>query len=140
MTDDRMRTTESLRLEGASGDRLVPPCCSQQAQLQQVAQGCSHVGFEYLQAWRLCNLSGQPVLLPDDPHHKKKSLFLCIMESPVLYFMSIASCPLTGQTRADHHQVFIHTDGLCWTHFSASMPILYWGAQKQAQHSRCDND
>ena len=102
MTDDRMRITELLRLEGASGDHPVPPRCSQQAQLQQVAQGCSHLGFEYLQGWRLRSLSGQPVLLPDHPHHKKKLFLMYTWKFPILHFIPVASCPLSGQTRGNH--------------------------------------
>ena len=134
MTDDRMRITESLRLEGASGNRLVPPHCSRQAQLQQVTQGCSHLGFEYLQGWRLRNLSGQTVLLPDHPHHKNQ-LFLCTHR---ISRTSLHACCLLPGHWADRsqppHQVFIHTDGLCWTHSSMSMSVLYWGAQTWAQH------
>lgn len=42
---------------------------SEQGQFMQAGQGHAHLGFEYLQAWRL---SGQPVLLFDHPQIKKK--------------------------------------------------------------------
>lgn len=68
-----MRISESMRLEEASGDCLVPPHTLQTAQLQQVSQECSNQGFEYFEGQKVCRLSGQTVLLPDHSHHKKKA-------------------------------------------------------------------
>lgn len=54
---------ESFKLESTSADCLVQPSCSEQGQLQQVAQGCVQLGFEHLQRPRLLSLSGKPVPL-----------------------------------------------------------------------------
>lgn len=54
-------TTEPdvFEVEGTSGD-LVQSLCSNQSELQQVAQRCVQLGFEYLHGQRLHNLGGQP--------------------------------------------------------------------------------
>ena len=45
--------------------------CAKQGQLEQAAQDCFWLGFEYLQAQRPHSLSGQPVPVFDHPHCKK---------------------------------------------------------------------
>jgi len=51
--------------------------------------------FEYLQGWRLHNLSGQPV--PGLGHPHSEETFPDVqMEPPVFQFVPIASCPVTG--------------------------------------------
>lgn len=54
-------TTEpdAVEVEGTFGD-LVQPLCSNHSELQQVAQRCIQLGFEYLQGQRLHNLADQP--------------------------------------------------------------------------------
>jgi len=64
------RITEGWRLEAPLRDHLVQPPYSKQVQLQQVAQGRIQASFEYLQRWRLHNVSGQHVPVSDYPHSK----------------------------------------------------------------------
>ena len=47
-----------------------PNALLKQGQLQQVAQDHVQSGFEYLQGWRLHNLSGQPIPVSGHPHGK----------------------------------------------------------------------
>lgn len=49
------RITESLKLEGTSGDGLVQPSCPRPEQLKQVAQDHG-LGFDRLQGWSLGDL------------------------------------------------------------------------------------
>lgn len=66
--------SELLKMEGPFGGHPNP--YSQTGQLEQVAQHHTQSGSEYLQAWRCCNLSGQPLPEFDQPHCKK-GFFLC---------------------------------------------------------------
>jgi len=72
-TDDlQMAESEShrrLRLGGICRHHPVHPL---QGQLEQAAQ----VGSEYLQEWRLHNLSGQPMPVPGHPYGEK--VFSCV--------------------------------------------------------------
>lgn len=63
--------TELWRLARTPGDCLSP-LLSLGGSAGQVNQGCVHLGFVYLQEWRVHNLSGQ--LVPE----KKRSFFLCL--------------------------------------------------------------
>jgi len=58
------RITDWLRLEGTSGCHLVQPPLLKQGHLEPVVQDHVQTAFEYVQRWRLYNLSGQsmPVL------------------------------------------------------------------------------
>jgi len=53
-----------------------PAPCSKQGHLEQIAQGCGQSEFAYLQGWRLCNLSGQPVPAHGHPYNRK-DFFSC---------------------------------------------------------------
>jgi len=88
-----------------------------QGYLEPVAQGCVQTAFEYLQGWRLHNLSGQPVPVLGHPDSKK--VFPDVQrQPPVFQLVPIASGPGTR-----HHwkepgsvlfalslQVFIYID------------------------------
>lgn len=50
-----------MRLKGTSGDHLVYPPCLKRRHVDQVAQGHVHLGFKYIQEWRLHNFSVQPI-------------------------------------------------------------------------------
>jgi len=67
-----------------------------QGHLQQAAQDLDQAGIEYLQRRRLQNLPGQPVLVL---HHPQREAVLPHVrtELPVLQFVPIAPCPVTGR-------------------------------------------
>ena len=65
------RITGWLKSAGTSGYHLVQTLCSKRDQLQKVSQSHVQMSFEYLQAGKLQNLSGQPVLMFDQPDNKK---------------------------------------------------------------------
>lgn len=62
--------TEQLRWEETTGNRLVGTHCSKEGLLEQAAQDLIQLPSEYLQGWRLCTLSGQPVPVSDHPYGK----------------------------------------------------------------------
>uniref|UniRef100_A0A8B9Q4U4 Transmembrane protein 19 n=1 Tax=Apteryx owenii TaxID=8824 RepID=A0A8B9Q4U4_APTOW len=72
-----------------------PTLLLKQGHLEHVAQDPVQVGFEYLQGWRLHNLSGQPVPVLCHPHSKEVFHYVQL-ELPVFQFVPIASCPVTG--------------------------------------------
>jgi len=76
---------------GSSGPTLLP----KQGHLQQAAQGLVQASLEYLQRRRIHSLSGQPVPVL---HHPQREEFLphVQMELPMLQFVPVASCPVTG--------------------------------------------
>lgn len=47
-----------MKLEKASGGHLVQPLVPRRGNLDQIAQDLFQSSFEYLQGWRLYNLSG----------------------------------------------------------------------------------
>lgn len=55
-----------LRLEWTSGNYLVRPPCSKESQLEKVSQDYVQSSSEYLQDWKLHNISGQFVPAFDD--------------------------------------------------------------------------
>ena len=62
------RTTEV----GRDLQRLChPTLLLKQGHLKKAAQDHVQIAFEYLQGWRLHNLSGQPVPVLGHPHNKK---------------------------------------------------------------------
>ena len=72
---------------------VQPP--AEQGQMEQVGLGCVQSGFQYLQEWRLHNLSGQPVPLLSHPLRKK--VFASTQtEPPVSQSVPIASGSVTG--------------------------------------------
>lgn len=54
------RITECLKLEGTFGGHLVQLPLSEKGLLELVAEDPVQMIFEYLQGWRLYNISGQP--------------------------------------------------------------------------------
>ena len=83
------RITECSGLEGTSVSHLVQP------RLQQAAQDHVQAGLEYLQRRRLHNLPGQPVPVLHHPQ-REEVLPHVQLELPVLQFVPIAPCPVTG--------------------------------------------
>ena len=76
----------------ASPSLNLPP---KQGRLQQDAQDCVQVGFEYLQRRRLHNISGKPV--PVLRHPQREEVLPHVQtELPVPQFVPIAPCPVTG--------------------------------------------
>jgi len=76
---------------GSSSPTLPP----KQGHLQQAAQDLVQVGLEYLQRRRLHSLPGQPV--PVLRHTQSEEILPHIQtELPVLQFVPIAPCPVTG--------------------------------------------
>ena len=70
-----------------------PP--AEQGHPQQAAQDLVQTGLEYLQRRRLHNLPGQPV--PGLGHPQREEVLPHVqMELPVLQFVPIAPCPVTG--------------------------------------------
>ena len=63
--------------------------------LEQAAQELFQVGLEYLQRRRLHSLSGQPVSVLRHPQ-SEEVLPHVQTELPVLQFVPIAPCPVTG--------------------------------------------
>ena len=78
-------------LYGSSSPTLLP----KQGHLQQAAQDLVQAGLEYLQRRRLHNLPGQPVPVLHHPQ-SEEVLPHIQMELPVLQFVPIAPCPVTG--------------------------------------------
>ena len=79
-----------MDLCGSSSPTLLP----KQGHLQQAAQDLVRAGLEYLQRRRLHNLSGQPV--PVLRHPQREVLPHVQTELPMLQFVPIAPCPVTG--------------------------------------------
>lgn len=68
---------------------------TQQGQLQWVSQDCVPLGFECLQGWRLCGVSGQP--MSDHPQGQK--VFSDVWTRfHGFWLVLVASCPVTGPT------------------------------------------
>ena len=66
-----------------------------QGHLQQAAQDLVQMGLEYLQRRRLHSLPGQPV--PALRHPQREEVLPHVqMELPVLKFVPVAPCPVTG--------------------------------------------
>lgn len=71
----------------------VPPSCT--SLLTQGAQGHVTMGFECLQGWRLCGVSGQP--MSDHPQGQKVFSYVWT-RFHVFWLVLVASCPVTGPT------------------------------------------
>lgn len=78
------RCTHWLMWEDGSGDPLVCPLCSNKA-----PHSCDQLGFEYLQDWRLYNLSRQLILMFNHPHCKKKKKGFLMFVWNFVYFICI---------------------------------------------------
>ena len=72
-----------------------PPPLPKQGHLQQAAQDLVQVGLEYLQRTRLHILSGQPVPVLHHPQ-REEVLPYVQAELPMVQFVPIAPCPVTG--------------------------------------------
>ena len=92
------RITESHRIVGVGRDLCglsSPTLLPKQGHLQQAAQDLVQAGLEYLQRRRLNNLPGQPV--PGLRHPQREEVLPHVqMELPVLQFVPVAPCPVTG--------------------------------------------
>jgi len=76
---------------GSSSSTLLP----KQGHLEQAAEDIVQAGLQYLQRRRLHNLSGQP--LPVLRHPQREEILPHIQtELPVLPFVPISPCPVTG--------------------------------------------
>ena len=76
---------------GSSSPNPLP----KQGHLQQAAQDLVQAGLEYLQRRRLRNLPGQPV--PVCRHPQREEVLPHVqMELPMLQFVPVAPCPVTG--------------------------------------------
>jgi len=76
---------------GSSSPTPLP----KQGHLLQAAQDCIQEGLEYLQRRRLHHLPAQPV--PVLRHPQREEVLRHVQtEVPVLQFVPIASCPVTG--------------------------------------------
>jgi len=76
---------------GSSSPTLLP----KQGHLQQAAQDLAQAALEYLQRRRLHNLPGQTVPVLCHPQ-REEVLPHVQMELPVLQFVPIAPCPVSG--------------------------------------------
>lgn len=89
-----------------------PKLYSEQAQLNQVAQGHTHPGSQHHQCWTLHHICGQPVLVPDCPHNVIKKWGVFIASA-----WSTTSCSVTDYPKKSlsasfipFHQVFRHRE------------------------------
>jgi len=97
------RMTEARRhLWGPSS----PSPCSEQTQLQQVAQGHVLLGFEYFCGWRLAQLLWATCSLPFDHPHSKKGRYCVYLEFFVFKFVLIASRFVIGHHRGEPDSIF----------------------------------
>jgi len=90
--------SQNHRVFGAGRDLYVsssPTPLLKQGHLQQAAQDRMQVGLEYLQRRKLHNLPGQPVPVLRHPQHEEV-LRHVQTELPVLQFVPVAPCPVTG--------------------------------------------
>ena len=73
-----------------------PTPLMKQGHLQQAAQKLVQAGLQYLQRRRLHNLPGQPV--PGLRHPQSEEVLPRVQaELPMLQFVPVAPCPVTGQ-------------------------------------------
>ena len=91
LSNHRITESQNGRGYGSSSPTLLP----KQGHLQQAAEELVQVGLEYLQRKRLHNLPGQPVPVLRHPH-REEVLPHVQVELPMLQFVPIAPCPVTG--------------------------------------------
>lgn len=86
--------SELLKMESTYGG--YPNPYSQIGQPEQVAQHHTQSGSEYLQAWRYCNVPGQPVPEFDQPHCEKGFFLMLKWNFPSFswYPLSCSEIPL----------------------------------------------
>ena len=90
--------SQNHRIVGVGRDLCVsssPTPLPKQGHIQQSAQDLVQAGLEYLQRRRLHNLPGQPVPVLCHPQ-REEALPHVQTEPPVLQFVPIAPCPVTG--------------------------------------------
>ena len=95
------RITQNHRMVGVGRDLCgssSPTLLPKKGHLQQAAQDLVQAGLEYLQRRRLHNLPGQPV--PGLRHPQREEVLPVLphvqTELPLLQFVPIAPCPVTG--------------------------------------------
>jgi len=76
---------------GSSSPTLLP----KQGHLGQAAQDLVQAGLEYLQRRRIHNLPGKPVPVLHHPQREEVVPHVQ-MQFPVLQFVPVAPCPVTG--------------------------------------------
>jgi len=87
---------------GSSSPTLQP----KQGHLQQAAQDRIQAGLEYLQRTRLHNLPGQPV--PGLHHPQREEILPPVqLEIPLLKFVPVASCPVSGHHSKDFGSILL---------------------------------
>jgi len=92
------RESQNRRMVGVGRDLCgssSPTPLPKQGHLQQAEQDRIQAGFEYLQRRRLHNLPGQPVLVLRHPQSEEVLPYVQT-ELPLLQFVPIAPCPVTG--------------------------------------------
>jgi len=72
-----------------------PTPLTKQGHLEQATRDLVQTGFEYLQRRRLHNLPGQPVPVLHHPQREEVLPHIQV-ELPVLQFVPVARCPVTG--------------------------------------------
>jgi len=90
--------TQNHRMLGAGRDLCgssSPMPMPKQGHLQQAAQQVVQAGLEYVERRRIHNLPGQPVPVLCHPQ-SKEVLPHVQMELPILQFVPIAPCPVSG--------------------------------------------
>ena len=96
---DRITEAQNHRMLGVGRDLWRPSSSApleEHVHLEQAAQKHVQVDFEYLQRRKHHNLSGQPV--PGLRHPQfKEDLPHVQLELPLLQFVPVAPCPVTGQ-------------------------------------------
>ena len=87
--------SKTHRIVGVGRDLCGPIPLPKQGHLEQATQDLVQAGFEYLQRRRIRNLPGQPV--PGLRHPQGEEVLPCVqLKLPVLQFVPIAPCPVTG--------------------------------------------
>jgi len=92
-----LHVSQNHRMVGVGRDLCGSPSPTpqpKQGHLQQAAQDRVQAGLEYLQRGRLHNLPGQPV--PGLHHPQSEVLPHVQVELPLLQFVPVAPCPVTG--------------------------------------------
>lgn len=126
------RVSKRLVMEDTFGDHLAQPLCLELCQLQQVSQGHGQVSVDYLQEWRLSNISEQLGPLFNCPHNEEVLSYVW-MEFPVYQCVFYLCCFLWAKS---HYFAFNQQEGndcisLCH-HDKSKGPWGVLAVQKQA--------
>ena len=100
MTDDRMRITEFLRLEGASRDRLVPPTAHSRHSYSGLFRDAATWVLNISKGGDSTTSLGNRFCCLTTLTITKKLFLMYKWNFP--YFIPVASCPLSVQTRGNH--------------------------------------